>query len=514
MRQPKPPRNDHILIVGSGFAGIGMGIRLKQAGIEDFTILEQADQVGGTWRDNHYPGAACDVESHLYSFSFAPNPDWSRQFAPQQEILDYLVRCVDDFGLRSHLRLGTAVTSAHFDEDTGLWDVETDSGEHIQARALVSGCGGLSRPSYPDIPGLDSFEGTLFHSARWHHDAPLEGKTVGVIGTGASAIQIVPSIAPSVGKLELFQRTPPWILPKPDRAITADEQRRFRRLPFTQKLARYAQYWRHELFALGFVVDPRINKFGERFARRFLEKSVRDPVLREKLTPNYTLGCKRVLLTNDYYPALCRDNVDVVTDGIQEIRPEGILTRDGKLHRLDAIIAATGFQAAEAVAPFEVRGRGGKDLNAEWADGAEAFKGTTVAGFPNFFMIVGPNTGLGHSSMVYIIESQIEYIMGAMKTLRARRLRSLEVRRDVQDRYNQRLHARLSRTVWSTGGCVSWYQTSTGKNTTLWPGFTFEFRARTRRFDPTHYELTGEERAARHARGRARAPVAAPLPGQ
>ncbi len=513
MTERPSPRNDHILVVGSGFAGIGMGIRLLQAGIEDFTILEQADQVGGTWRDNHYPGAACDVESHLYSFSFAPNPDWSREFAPQKEILDYLERCVDDFGLRPHIRFGTAVTAARFDEDTGLWDVETDSDEHIQARVLVSGCGGLSRPSYPDIPGLDSFEGALFHSARWDHDVPLDGKTVGVIGTGASAIQIVPSIAETVQKLAVFQRTPPWILPKPDRAITPEERRRFRRLPFTQKLARYAQYWRHELFALGFVVDPRINRFGERFALKYLERSVRDPELRRKLTPDYTLGCKRVLLTNDYYPALCRDNVGVVTDGIQEIRPDGILTRDGTLHRLDAIICATGFSAAEAVAPFEVRGRGGRDLNDEWKDGAEAYKGTTVAGFPNFFMVVGPNTGLGHSSMVYIIESQVEYILGAVKTLRARGLKLMDVRRDVQNSYNRRLHARLDRTVWSTG-CVSWYQTSTGKNTTLWPGFTFEFRARTRRFDPTHYELVAPEHAAKARPERRREAIAVPMTGQ
>jgi len=513
MAEPKLPRNDHILIIGSGFAGIGMGIRLEQAGIEDFTILEQADQVGGTWRDNHYPGAACDVESHLYSFSFAPNPDWSRQFAPQKEILDYLVRCVDDFGLRPHLRLGTAVTAARFDQDTGLWDVQTEGGEHLTARVLVSGCGGLSRPSYPDIPGLDSFEGALFHSARWDHDTPLEGKTVGVIGTGASAIQIVPSIAPTVGRLAVFQRTPPWILPKSDRDITASEQRRFRRVPFLQKLARYAQYWRHELFALGFVVDPRINKFAERFALRYLERAVPEPELRAKLTPDYTLGCKRVLLTNDYYPALCRDNVDVVTGGIQEIRPEGILTRDGTLHRLDAIICATGFQAAEAVAPFEVRGRGGRDLNNEWADGAEAYKGTSVAGFPNFFMIVGPNTGLGHSSMVHIIESQVEYILGAVKTLRARGVKLMDVRRDVQDRYNQRLHQRLSRTVWSTG-CVSWYQTTSGKNTTLWPGFTFEFRARTRHFDPAHYELVPGALAPRGSREQPVPSVAAPLPGE
>lgn len=484
-------KNQHVVIVGTGFGGLGMAIRLKQAGFHDFTVLEQAGGVGGTWRDNHYPGAACDIESHLYSFSFEPNPGWTRTFAPQREILEYLERCTDKYGIRPHIRFDTAATGGSFDERTGLWTVETSRGEPITARAVVSATGGLSRPSYPDIKGLSSFAGKTFHTARWDHDYPLEGKTVGVIGTGASAIQIVPSIAPEVANLHVFQRTPPWILPKADYDISPEEQEWLRRLPVLQRLQRLRQYAMHELMAFGFVVDPRILALASRLALKYLAASVPDPALRAKLTPHYTMGCKRILLTNDYYPAIQRSNVELVTEAIEEIRAGGILTKDGKERPLDALVLATGFQAADAVAPFVVRGRGGRELNEAWRDGAEAYLGTTVSGFPNFFLIVGPNTGLGHSSMVYMIESQIAYIQSALRAMHQKHLRLVDVRPDAQERYNRRLQGRLSSTVWSTG-CSSWYQAKNGKNTTLWPGFTFEFRMRTRRFDPRDYELVPE----------------------
>lgn len=474
-----------------------MGIRLKQAGIHDFTILEQAERVGGTWRDNHYPGAACDIQSHLYSFSFEPNPGWSRTFAAQGEILLYLERCADKYGLRPHLRLGVAVTSASFDEPSGLWEVRTSDGQTRKARYVISGCGGLSRPSLPDLAGLGSFEGKCFHSARWDGGYPLEGKTVAVIGTGASAIQLVPNIAPRVGRLHLFQRTAPWILPKADHVISPRAQAWFRRVPALQRLVRRAIYWRNELFAVGFILDPRIMKLAEREALRYLEASVADPELRSKLTPGYTMGCKRVLLTNDYYAALQRENVELVTSGIEEVRARSIVTADGGERPVDAIILSTGFQAAEAAAPFKVRGRDGGDLDGAWRGGAEAYLGTTVAGFPNLFLLVGPNTGLGHNSMVFMIESQIAYVVGAIEMMRARRLKLVDVRPRVQARYNERLHRRLGRSVWASG-CHSWYQTRAGKNTTLWPGFTFEFRLRTSRFDPADYELVDEDgRAAR-----------------
>jgi cation diffusion facilitator CzcD-associated flavoprotein CzcO len=487
--------NSHIVIIGAGFGGLGMAIHLKQAGIDDFTVIEKDDGVGGTWRVNRYPGCACDVPSHLYSFSFEPNPDWSRAYATQPEILAYMERCADKYGVRPHIRFGTKVTAATFDEKTGLWAVETDRGDTIVARAVVSATGGLSVPSYPDIPGLSSFAGRTFHSARWDPTFPLAGKRVGVIGTGASSVQIVPAIAPEVERLHVFQRTPPWILPKPDRPYSPEERERLRASPFRQSLTRLGFYWRHEIFGLAFVGDKRILQLASRMALRHLRESVPDQALRKKLTPSYVMGCKRILPTNEYYPALQRDNVELVTEGIQEIRPGGVLTRDGVEHRLDALVLATGFHAADIAAPCEVRGRGGRDLNDAWRRGAEAYLGTTVSGFPNLFLIVGPNTGLGHSSMIFMIESQVTYIASCLQAMRAQGLRLVDVRADAQARYNERLHARLSRRVWATGGCMSWYRNQEGKNVTLWPGFTFEFRLRTRRWDPADYELVAGEAA-------------------
>jgi cation diffusion facilitator CzcD-associated flavoprotein CzcO len=478
-----------IAIIGTGFAGLCMGIRLKQVGLDSFTILERAEAIGGTWRDNTYPGAACDVPSHLYSFSFEPNPRWTRQFAPQAEILDYLEHCTDKYGLRPHLRFNSPVTAARFDERAGGWLLQVGGGQELRADIVISGTGGLSRPSRPSIPGLAGFQGKVFHSARWDHGYALEGKTVALIGTGASAIQIVPEIAPRVKQLHLFQRTPPWILPKEDRAIGERERKLYQALPLAQWLHRQAIYWRLESRAPFFTTTPGVLKLAGRLASRFLERSIPDPVLRAKLTPDYTLGCKRVLLSDDYYPALLRPNVELVTDGIQEVVRDGLRTKDGTVRPVDAIIFATGFQAAEAVAPFPIQGRGGLDLEEAWRTNAEAYLGAAVAGMPNFFFIVGPNTGLGHSSMVFMIESQVQYVLECIQAIRREGLGYLEVRQDVQERFNRRLQERLGRSVWSTGGCVSWYTTSSGKNTTLWPGFTFEFRLRTRRPDLADYHL-------------------------
>ena len=483
-----------ILIVGSGFAGLGMAIRLKQAGIEDFVLLEQADDVGGTWRDNHYPGCACDVPSQLYSFSFEPWPSWTRDFAPQKEILEYLRHCADKYGIRPHIRFGARVVRSGWDEAGGAWEVTTSDGETRRARVVVSGCGPLSRPQLPDIPGLASFEGKTFHSARWDHTFPLEGKTVAVVGTGASAVQIVPAIAPKVGKLLVYQRTAPWVMPKPDGPIPAWKRRLYTRVPAAQNAARKGIYWSREMLALGFVVEPRIMKLGERLARRFLARSVADPVLRAKLTPSYTMGCKRILPTNSYLPALQRENVDLVTDGIAEVRAHTIVSKDGTERAVDAIVLATGFEAAEQVAPFEVRGRGGRELNDVWRDGAAAYLGTAVTGFPNMFLLVGPNTGLGHSSMVFMIESQVAYVLDAVKKMRALGLKAVDVKASTQARYNVRLQERLKGTVWSSG-CMSWYLTRSGKNTTIWPGFTFEFRLRTRRFDVGSYDQVKQSKA-------------------
>jgi cation diffusion facilitator CzcD-associated flavoprotein CzcO len=434
------------------------------------------------------------VESHLYSFSFEPNPRWTRNFASQSEILEYLRHCAQKYDLYRHIRFGAAVTRAHFDERARAWDVTLADGQNLRARVLITGCGPLNREKLPAIPGLASFQGKMFHSSRWDRSYAVRGKRVAVVGTGASAIQIVPSIAPEVERLHVFQRTPPWIIPKPDGPIPGRKRALYARFPLSQKLARQSIYWQRELFALGFVAEPRIMKILEALARIYLARSVASPELRHKLTPGYTMGCKRVLPTNDWYPALQRENVELVTEPIQEVRASGIVTKDGRERTVDAVVLATGFEASEHVAPFEVRGTRGRDLADVWRDGAEAYLGTTVSGFPNLFLLIGPNTGLGHSSMIFMIESQVAYVLDAIRTMRRKALGLVEVRAEAQARYNREIRRRLEGTVWSTG-CMSWYLTSTGKNTTIWPGFTFEFRLRTRRFDEEFYETESEAQA-------------------
>ncbi|HKP60571.1 MAG TPA: NAD(P)/FAD-dependent oxidoreductase [Polyangiales bacterium] len=480
-----------ILIIGTGFAGIGMGVKLRALGITDFVILEQADGVGGTWRDNHYPGAACDVESLLYSFSFEQNPRWSRSFAEQAEILEYLNHVTDKYGVRPHIRFGCKVESASWNERRAHWRVTLADGRSFTGNVLIAGSGGLSRPALPAIAGQDEFRGPQFHTARWDHGFDFTGKAVAVIGTGASAIQVVPAIAPKVGSLKLFQRTPPWIMPKPDRAFTRFEQRMFAALPFTQQLARDAIYWRLESRLLGFVARPRLMEYAKRDALEYLKQQVRDPALRARLTPDYAFGCKRVLLSNDYYPALQRENVEVVTSGIERLSARGIVSKDGVERPLDAVIYATGFQVGDfTAAPFEIRGTNGEDLRETWRDGAEAYLGASIAGFPNLFLITGPNTGLGHNSMVLMIEAHIQYIASAIQTMREQNLATVDVKREVQNGFNRRLHARMAKTIWTTGGCKSWYQTSAGKVVALWPGSTFDFRKRTAQFDLAKYVAT------------------------
>ena len=488
-RSSEPEVACDIAIVGSGFAGLGMGIGLKQSGVDDFLILEKAEALGGTWRDNHYPGCSCDVQSHLYSFSFAPNPDWSRMFSPQLEIRRYLEHCADRFDLRQHLRFGHELTHAQWDAPAALWRLRMRDGRRVQARVLVSGMGGLSRPSIPDIPGLASFAGAVFHSQQWRHDYPLAGKRVAVIGTGASAIQFVPQIAPQVAHLDLYQRTPPWIMPKPDREVTRAERWLFRHLPFTQTLMRAGLYWMLESRVLGFVLHPGLMKAVELVARRHLKKQVPDPALRKALTPDYTIGCKRVLISNDYYPALLRSNVDVVTTGIERVESDAVIMRDGTRRPADTIILGTGFHATDPLPRGVIVGRDGRDLLDAWRDGAEAYLGTTVAGFPNLFLIAGPNTGLGHSSMVFMIESQVNYVLDALRQMCSQRVHAVDVKPQVQASFNRDIQQRLGHAIWSEGGCASWYiDPRNGKNTTLWPGFTWQFRRATQTFLLADYE--------------------------
>ena len=479
-----------IAIIGSGFAGLCMAIKLKEAGFTDFFIAEQADTLGGTWRDNHYPGCACDVQSHVYSFSFAPNPDWTRQFAPQAEIRAYLEDCAVRFGLAPYLRFGMGLKRAVFDEQLQRWQLSFSDGRHVSARVLVSGMGALARPALPEIPGLDTFKGKRFHSQQWDHAYALKGKRVAVIGTGASAIQFVPQIAPQVAHLDLFQRTPPWIMPKPDRGISAFERWLFRHLPVTQRLVRGAFYWALEGRVLGFALHPRLMKMVQKVALRHLRKQVARPSLRKALTPDYTIGCKRVLISNDYYPALSRSNVEVVTDKILRIEADGVITADGIKHPADCLIFGTGFQATDPLPRGCIIGRDGVDLMDTWRDGAHAYKGTTVPGYPNLFLIVGPNTGLGHNSMILMIEAQVTYILDALKQMQRHRIATVDVKPMVEQAYNRQLQDQLKRTIWNTGGCQSWYlDPRTGKNTTLWPASTWRFKRVTRQFALKDYAV-------------------------
>jgi cation diffusion facilitator CzcD-associated flavoprotein CzcO len=493
------PEHVRFAIAGSGFAGIGCGIRLKREGIQDFVILERAGDVGGTWRDNTYPGCACDVPSHLYSFSFEPNPRWSRTFSPQPEIWDYLRHCAEKYGVEPHVRYNHTVTEAAWDDEAEVWRIETDRGS-LTADFFVSGVGALSDPKLPDIPGIESFEGAMFHSARWDHDYDLRGKRVAVIGTGASSIQFVPKIQPLVRKLHVFQRTAPWIVPQRDRNLSNLEQRLYRFFPPAQLAMRAAIYWVRELFVLGFM-RPREGGVNEKLARRHLESQVKDPELRRKLTPSYRMGCKRVLISDAYYPALQQPGVEVVTDGIAEIKPHSIVTADGSEREIDALILGTGFYVTDMPVASYVRGREGRTMAETWQGSPQAYLGTTVAGFPNMFFLVGPNTGLGHNSIVFMIESQLNYMMEALQHLRRARADVLEVRAEVQEAFNDRIQQRLQGTVWNSGGCASWYLDENGRNTTIWPGFTWPFRQETRHFEPADYTL--------HARRAEPAPLAA-----
>jgi cation diffusion facilitator CzcD-associated flavoprotein CzcO len=490
------PAHVHVLVVGAGFGGLGLAIKLDQAGEHDYLVVDKGSEVGGTWRDNTYPGAACDVPSQLYSFSFAPNPTWSRSFSPQPEIQAYIRRTAEQAGVLDRFRFGTSVDAARWDADAAVWQVTTSAGS-LRADVLVTASGGLSEPKMPDIEGLEEFTGEIFHSARWNHDYDLSGKRVAVIGTGASAIQIVPELVKQVAHLDVYQRTAPWVMPRHDRAYTAVERIGFRFVPGLQKLYRTAIYWGRECFVPGFTVNPKLAAPAAKAALRNIERAVDDPQLRAKLTPHYQIGCKRILISNDYYPALAQDHVDLVTDPIAKVTPSAVVTADGTEREVDAIIVATGFHTTEQPIAEHIAGEDGRTLTQVWRrDGMAAYKGTTIHGFPNLFQIVGPNTGLGHSSMVFIIESQIAYVVDALARMRSLRLATVQPRPETQRRWNDRLQRRLARSVWSTGGCSSWYLDDHGRNTTLWPGTTFSFRAHLARFDADAYLITRQDERA------------------
>ncbi|MGW7364560.1 flavin-containing monooxygenase [Streptomyces sp. NPDC054841] len=490
-----------VAVIGSGFGGLGAAVRLRREGITDFVVLERADSVGGTWRDNSYPGCACDVPSHLYSFSFAPNPDWPRTFSGQEHIRAYLEHVTDTFRLRPHIRFNHEVTMMRWDSDELRWEIETSAG-NLTADVVVSAAGPLADPKVPEIPGLADFPGKVFHSARWDHDYDLRGKRVAMIGTGASAIQIVPAIQPEVGKLTLFQRTPPWVLPRMDRRISGVERWLHRQLPFTGTARRGLLWGIRELQVSAFTKRP--NELGliESLAKANMAKAVKDPALRAKLTPSYRIGCKRILLSSEYYPAIAKPNVDVVASGLTEIRGSTVVAADGTETEVDAIIFGTGFHVTDMPIAERVVGADGNTLAEAWKGGMESLRGATAAGFPNWMTIIGPNTGLGNSSMILMIESQLNYMADYMRQIDVLGGRvALGARPSAVGAWNLRVQERMKRTVWNTGGCTSWYLDASGRNTTIWPGTTGEFRRETREVDLTEYEVIRPPRARAAAAG-------------
>jgi cyclohexanone monooxygenase len=476
------------LIVGAGFAGLCAAIKLQEDGETDFLVVEKGADVGGTWRDNTYPGAACDVPSQLYSFSFAPH-DWSMSFSPQPEIQAYLRRTAERSGTLDRFVFDTTVQHAAWDEDHQQWVVDTSAGR-VLAHTLIVGAGGLSEPKLPDIEGIEDFQGDLFHSARWDHDVDLAGKRVAVIGTGASAIQIVPEVQKVAAHLDVYQRTAPYVLPRNDRRYSALERAALRRVPGLQKAYRTAIYWAREGYVPGFTLQPKLALPAKKMALANLAKAVEDPELRRRLTPTFEIGCKRILISNTYYPAIASDNVDLVTDRIARVTPTGIVTEDGVERPVDVLVVATGFFTTELPITEHVTGRTGRTLAETWQkSGMAAYKGTTIPEFPNLFMIVGPNTGLGHSSMVFIIESQVEYVRDAIRTMNAHRYGAVAPTPAATDAWNDDLQRRMQRTVWNTGGCSSWYLDDHGRNTVLWPRTTIAFRRLLSRFDVAAYDV-------------------------
>ncbi|MFG3104008.1 flavin-containing monooxygenase [Streptomyces sp. NPDC048182] len=491
-----------VLIVGSGFSGIALGRALRAARFTDFRILERGDDVGGVWCSNTYPGCRCDVPSHLYSFSFAPNPDWTSTYSPQPEIQDYLRRCLDRFGLRPHLRTGVEVEEARWDEERGLWHVATSEGPWT-AQVLVSAVGPLTEPKLPDAPGIDRFRGTLMHSARWDHGHDLTGERVASIGTGASAIQYVPEIADRVGRLYVFQRSAPWITPHDKRPVTDAERAAFRARPLRQRIERGKAYAAKEVLVLGFAKRPQLMKVLQGVTRKHLERQVADPALRRALTPDFTLGCKRIVPSNAWYPALQKPQVELVPRALREIREHSVVDADGVEREVDTIVFGTGFHVTDIPFADRVYGRTGESMNAMWAGSPRAYLGVSVPGFPNFFMFLGPNSGLGHSSMVYMIEAQAEHVKNAIRALDVSGAATIEVDRRVHDAYNAELDRKLATTVWETGGCRTFYRDANGRNATLYPDWTFAFRRRATRWKPDAYHLTpaaprtsGERRSA------------------
>ena len=477
-----------VIIVGAGMAGIGAAIRLQEQGIDDFLVLEKANALGGAWRENTYPGCACDVPSRLYSYSFAPNPHWSRTFAGQAEILAYLGQVAAGHGIGPRIRYGIELLGAQWNASALCWELETNAGL-VRTMVLICATGPIHVPNTPDLPGLDQFQGKVFHSSDWQHDYALAGKRVAVIGTGASAVQFIPKIQPALGQLHLFQRTPSWVLPKPDPSISPRMHALFTQYPLAQRMLRGLESAWFEMIGIGFR-NPFLLKRLQRSALRYLERAVPDPVLRAKLTPSFTLGCKRMLLSNTYLPALTKDNVDVHASAVTRILPNAVVGADGSVAEVDAIIFATGFHVTDMPIAQYLRDGNGQKLSALWAKGAAAYYGTTISGYPNLFLMLGPNLGTGHSSAITVAEAQLDYVMHAIATMRQRGLARVDVRADVQAAFNDRVQKAVQTTVYNAGGCASYYLDANGRNTFAWPWSMRALKRQMRRFDLHNYQTT------------------------
>lgn len=478
-----------VAIIGAGFGGIASAIRLLQSDIQDFVILEKAKDVGGTWRDNQYPGAACDVQSHMYSLSYAPKTDWSKRYAEAPEIFDYIQSLISDYQLTPYIKFNQQVSSTRYLEDRCLWQIETASGDLLEAQFLIFASGPLHVAQIPKIKGIEHFKGEVFHSSQWNHSYDLTGKKVASIGTGGSAIQYIPEIAAQTKQLYVFQRTAAWVIPRDERQYNALDKHLFAKYDWFRKLHRARLYWSNESRVVP-IVQPQMMKVGQKLAKLFIEYQVKNKNIAQKLTPDYTMGCKRILVSNKYFPAFNRSNVELVTDSIQELTADSIITKDGVERKIDCLIYGTGFITDPRIylKSFECYGENGVELKQAWKDGAESYYGISTRGFPNLFQLLGPNTVLGHNSVIFMIESQVNYILQIIQALERIKIDAIVVKDSVQADFNADLQKQFDGTVWQSG-CVSWYQQDGGKNFALWPSYTWKYWLKTHQVNLADYRF-------------------------
>lgn len=494
-----PSNKTKIAIIGAGFGGLAMAIRLLQSGIQDFIILEKANDVGGTWRENQYPGAACDVQSHMYSLSFAPKKDWSKRYAEAPEIFDYIQNLIRKFELKKHIQFNQEVISTTYNETNFNWQIDLKNGEKIEAQFVVFASGPLHVPQIPHIKGIEKFQGEVFHSAQWNHSYNLNDKNVASIGTGGSAIQYIPEIAEKVKNLYVLQRTAAWVIPRDERAYNALDKKLLGRFEWFRKLHRSRLYWSNESRVVP-IVKPKIIKYGQKLAQAFIKYQVKNKTTVEKLTPDYILGCKRILISNKYYPTFNRTNVELITDAIQEITEKSIIFKTGEERQIDCLIYGTGFITDPRIylKSFTCYGQNGLELKDAWKDGAESYYGISTKNFPNLFQLLGPNTILGHNSVIFMIESQVNYILQLIQLVDKTQTQALVIKTDIQDQFNQKVQQKLEGTVWQSG-CVSWYQQDGGKNFSLWPTYTWKYWLETRKANPADYLFLGQKPRSRAA---------------